>query len=82
MGPRVLGDEISMLAQTVAGALDLHDDGMVQQPVQQRGGDDGIPEDFSPFGEAAIGCEDHGTFFVTGVDELEEEIAAAGLTGR
>jgi len=33
-----------MLAQAVAGALDLHDDGMVEEPVQQRGGDDGIAE--------------------------------------
>src|SRR6478609_2608390 len=30
-----------------------------------------------PFGEAAIGGEDHDAFFLTGVDDLEEQIAAA-----
>ena len=33
-----------MLAHPVAGTLDLHDDGMVQKPVQQGCGDHGIPK--------------------------------------
>jgi hypothetical protein len=41
-------------AQAVAGAFDLDDDGMVEQPVEQRGGDDGVAEDLAPFGEAAV----------------------------
>jgi hypothetical protein len=36
--------QVGVLAQPVAGAFDLHDDGMVQQPVEQRGGDDGVAE--------------------------------------
>src|ERR1700719_1681509 len=51
---------------------------MMEQPVEQRGGDDGIPEDVAPFGKAAVGGEDHGALFVAGVDELEEQVAAAG----
>ena len=74
----VLGHEVGVLAQPVAGALDLDDDGMVEQAVEQRGGDDGIAEDLAPFGEAAVGGEDHRAAFVAGVDELEEQIAAAG----
>ena len=66
-----------MLAHAVAGALDLHDDGMMEQPVEQRSGDDGVAEHLAPFGEAAVGGEDHGALFVAGVDELEEQIAAA-----
>ncbi len=50
---------------------------MVQQPVQQRGGDNRIAEDFAPLGKAAIGREDHGALFVAGVDELEEQVGAA-----
>ena len=50
---------------------------MMKQPIQQRGGDDGIAEDLAPFGKAAIGGEDHGAALVAGVDELEEQIAAA-----
>lgn len=38
----VLGDEIGMGAQAVAGALELDDNGVVQQAVEQRGGDDGL----------------------------------------
>ena len=51
---------------------------MMQKAVEQRGGDDGIAEDVSPLGEAAVRGEDHGALLVTGVDELEEQIAAAG----
>jgi len=71
-----------VLAHAVAGALDLNDDGVVQQAIQQRRGDNGIAEDLTPFGEAAVGCEDHGALFIAGVDELEEQIAAAGRDGQ
>ena len=33
-----------MLAQPIAGALDLHDHGVVQQPIQQRRGDHRVAE--------------------------------------
>ena len=47
---------------------------MVQQAVEQCGGDHGVAEDLAPFREAAVGGEDHGRAFVAGVDELEEEV--------
>ena len=56
----MLGHEIGVLAQPVAGAFDLDDDGVMQQAVEQRGGDDGIAEDLAPFGKAAVGGQDHG----------------------
>ena len=55
---------------------------MVEQPVEEGGGDDWVAEDISPFGEAAVGGEDHGALFVAGVDELEEQIAAARDDGQ
>ena len=67
-----------MMAQAVAGAFDLDDAGVVKRAVDKSGGDDGIAEDLAPFGEAAVGGQDHGAAFVPGVDELEEEVAAAG----
>ena len=70
--------EVGVLAQPIAGAFDLDDDRVVKKPVQEGRGDDGITKDLAPFGEAAVGGEDHGAFFVAGVDELEEQIAAAG----
>jgi hypothetical protein len=38
----VFGHQIGMLPQAIAGAFDLDDHGMVQQPIEQCGGDDGI----------------------------------------
>ena len=74
----MLGHKFGMLAQAVAGALDLNDDGVVQQSVEQGRGDDGIAEHLAPFGEAAVGGEDHGAALVSDVDQLEEQVAAAG----
>ena len=48
----------SACAQAVAGALDLDDDGVMQEPVGQRGGDDGATEDLAPVGEAAVRCQE------------------------
>ena len=55
---------------------------MVQQAVQESGGNDRIAEHLAPFGEPAVGGEDHSPLFVAGVDELEEEISAAGDDGK
>ena len=40
----MLGHQIGMLAQSVTGAVDLDNDGVVEQPIEQRGGDNGIAE--------------------------------------
>ena len=44
-----------MATEAVAGALDADDDGVVEEPVEQRGGDDGVAEHLAPFGKAAVG---------------------------
>ena len=45
---------------------------------EQRDGDDGIAEHVTPLREAAVGGEDHRALLVTGVDQLEEHVGAAG----
>ena len=45
----MLGHQVGVLAQAVAGSLDLDDHGMVEQTVEQRGGDDRAAEDVAPF---------------------------------
>ena len=47
-------DQIGMLTKPVAGAFDLDDDGMMQEPIQKRGRNNGITEDLAPFCEAAV----------------------------
>jgi len=44
----VLGDEVGMGAQAVAGAFDLDDDGVVEEAIEQCRGDDRIAEDVAP----------------------------------
>ena len=51
---------------------------MVQEAIEERGSDDGIAEDLAPIGKAAFRGEDHRALFVAGVDELEEQVVAAG----
>src|SRR3954464_11574340 len=71
-----------MAAEAIAGALDADDDGMVEEAIQQRGGDDGVAEHLTPFGKAAVGGEDHGAALVAGVDQLKEQVPAAGDDGQ
>jgi hypothetical protein len=66
----------AVLAEPIARSLDLDDDGVVKQPIEQRGGDYGT--NLAPFGKAAVGRQDHGTALIAGIDQLEEQIAAAG----
>ena len=51
---------------------------MVQEAVREGGGDDRISEHLAPFSEAAVRGQDHGAFLVAGVDQLEEQVGAAG----
>jgi hypothetical protein len=51
-GSKVLRDEVDVLAEPIARPLDLDDDGVVEEPIEQRRGDDRIAEDVAPFGEA------------------------------
>ena len=71
-----------MLAQAVARTLDLDDDGVMKEAIEECGGDDGIAEDLAPFGEAAVGGENHSAALVARVDELEEEVGTAGTKGQ
>ena len=49
------GHEVSVFAQAVGGALDLDDHGVMEEAVEQSGGEDVVAEDFAPVAEAAVG---------------------------
>jgi hypothetical protein len=82
VGTRMFGDEIGMGTQAVACAFDLHDDGVVEQSVEECSGDDRITEEVAPLGETPVRGQDHGALFVACVDQLEEEIGAIGGDGQ
>jgi hypothetical protein len=69
-----------VLAQPVAGAFDLDDDGVMQEPIEERRGDHGIAEHLAPLGEAPLGGQDHRAAFVAGVDSWKT--ARGPLTSR
>jgi len=58
-------------------SLDLDDDGVMEETIEERGGDNWVAEDLAPFGKATVGGEDHGGALAAGIDELEEQVAAA-----
>ena len=55
-------DEIGMAAEAVASASDLDDDGVVQEPIEERGGDDGTAGYLTPLGEAPVRGQDKAAF--------------------
>ncbi len=75
-------DQVGMLAQAIAGALDVDDHGVVKQPVEQRGCDHRIAENLPPLGKTAIGGQDHGAALVARIDQLEEQIASTGADAQ
>ena len=44
----MLGHQLGMLAEPIARALDLNDDGVVEQAVEKGGGDDWITKELWP----------------------------------
>ena len=66
--------QIGVPAHAVAGPLDLYDDRVMEQPIQQGCGDDGIAKHLAPLGKAAVGRQDHGAAFVARVDQLKEQV--------
>ena len=50
----------------------------MQEPVEQGGCDDGISEHIAPFCKASVRGEYHRSSFVPRIDQLEEQVAAAG----
>lgn len=55
---------------------------MMQETVQQRSCHNRVAKNLAPFGEAAIGGQDHCAFFVAGVDQLEEQVCATVADGQ
>lgn len=52
--PVGLRQEVGVATQAIAGAFDLHDNGVMKEAVQYRLRDDRVWVDFSPFGNAAV----------------------------
>ena len=66
----------------VAVPLDVDDPAVMEQPVQDRRGDDLISEELLPVDKALVRGDDGGCLLVSGRDELEEEVRLLGAHGK
>src|SRR4051794_23286959 len=67
------------LAQSVALAFEGHDVGVVDEAVDEGGGDHRVAEDFAPGFEAAVAGDDDRAAFVAPGDEGEEQVRGLAL---
>ncbi len=67
----------------IAGALDDDGFGVVEEAVEDGGGDGAVVvEDGGPLLEGLVGGEDDGAAFVALADDLEEEVGAVLVDGQ
>ena len=83
---RVLGSDAGQgvdaaVAESVAGALQGEDVGVVDDAVDHRGGDDLVSEDAGPGAEWQVAGQDQRGVFVPGGDQLEEEVRGVLVEG-
>ena len=51
----------------------------MKQPVEDGGGDNGVPEHGAPLADGAVLCDHHGAFLIAPTDELEEQVGRIRL---
>ena len=73
---RIRSNKIKVSSESRTSAFDLHDDGVMQQLIQQSDGHHRVAEHLGPFREPSIRGQDHGAFFVSGADQPKEQIGA------
>src|SRR5215204_4154674 len=67
------------LAEAVAFALERDDVGVVDEPVDEGGGDHGVAEDLAPGLKAAVAGDDDRAAFVAARDQREEQVRRLAL---
>ena len=67
---------LTFLPQAVALALDGDDVAVVQQAVQDGGGQHGVPEHLAPIAHGLVAGQDHAPPLVAAVHELEQQVAS------
>ena len=71
-----------VVAEAVGVAVEGEDDGAVQEPVQEGGGDGGVAEDLAPGSDASVAGQDDGGFEVALGDDLEQGGGGFGGQGE
>jgi hypothetical protein len=77
---RVVGGVVG--AEPVGVAVEVEDDGSVQEPVEHGGGDGGVAEDLAPRSDAPVARQDDGRLEVALGDDLEDRGGGLGGQGQ
>jgi hypothetical protein len=65
----------------IGATFEAEDFGVVDEPVDHRGGGDLVAEDFTPGAERLVGGDDQAGAFVAAADEHEHEVRGLGVKG-
>jgi len=71
-----------VLAQAVARPFDLDDDGMVEETIEQRGGDHRIAEDLAHSAKPRLEVRIIALFSYRALTSWKKRLAPPGLIGR
>src|ERR1044071_9962164 len=71
-----------LVLEPVGIAPDVQRDGVVEDPVQDRRGDDPVTENVPPTAEALVAGQDHGATLVAAADELKEQVRPLPINGQ
>ena len=77
-----LAHKFLALLQAVRLALDVDHGTMVQNPVQDSGGNGNVGKDLVPLGEGLVGGKDGGRFLIPPGNELKEQVGALDVHGE
>ena len=77
-----LAHEFLSLFEAVRLALDVNDSTMMQDTIQDGGGNGDVGKDLIPLGEGLIGGEDGGGLLIASGNQLEEQICALNVHGE
>jgi hypothetical protein len=73
---------LELVLEPVGIASDVQRDGVVEDAVQDRGGDDPVAEDLPPAAETLVAGQDHGAALVAAAGELKEQVRHLPINGQ
>ena len=77
-----LAHEFLSFLETVRFALDVDDGAVMQDTIEDGGGNGNVGKDLVPLGEGLIGSEDGGSFLIASGNQLEKQICALNVHGE
>ena len=77
-----LAHEFLAFFQTVRLALDVNDSAVMQDTIQDGGGDGDVGKDLVPLGEGLVGGKNGGRFLIPSGNELEEQVCTLDVHGE